>query len=462
MQSNKQDLELDLGQVIKQVLGQVLGQVIEQVLDLKQSQSRELELELELEQSHSHSQSRKLELEQMQTQNTHTNATQTQTHLLLEVLIILNDDLEKFWPANSTIKFLSISKYVNNTLKNNNIILPMKIVISNFDNKTYYMCTNNLISKIKLKTTTTQFDLIKIIHKCKKLKKLDIRGCRIEQINKGFMLAINILNTITNSTNSLTCINLSNITSPENMNNEVAFLICSIIFRCHQLKKISISMNKLNDRDASMIYRELIKMKVEKNLEVLDLSENHIGSYGFIDLSKFFEKCTELQHLTLSGNNLQNGALSCVTKALSCATKLQSLNLSNTKINSDSAIHFSKVIKSKIFRSLLILDLSNNNIGELGVIKIALVLRNFIKLKSLNLSDNNISMNGVTNLLNELQNCKNMKIINWDDRNYNYITLNFETSYNYKNRITTLTTLDLSYNRICLDKIMKKCKQYKN
>jgi Ran GTPase-activating protein (RanGAP) involved in mRNA processing and transport len=462
MQSNKQDLNLDIGQVIKQVIKQVLGQVLEQVI----------EQVFDLEQSQLHSQSR--ELEQMQTQNTHTIATQTQlqtqtqiktqtqTHLLLEVLIALNDDLEKFWPANSTIKFLRISKYVNNTLKDNNIFLPMKIVISNFDNKTYNMCTNNLISKIKLKTKTTQFDLIKIIHKCKKLKKLDIRGCRIEQINKGFMLAINILNTITNSTNSLTCINLSNITSPENMNNEVAFLICSIIFRCHQLKKISISRNKLNDRETSMICKELIKVKLEKNLEILDLSENHIGSYGFIDLSEFFKKCTELQYLNLSGNNLQNGALSCVTKALSCATKLQSLNLSNTKLNSDSAIHFSKVIKSKIFRSLLILDLSNNNISDLGVIKIAFVLRNFIKLKSLNLSENNISMNGVTHLLKQLQNCKNMKIINWDDSNYNNITLNFETSYNYRNCITTLTSLDLSYNRINLYKIMKNYKQYKN
>ena len=136
--------------------------------------------------------------------------------------------------------------------------------------------------------------------------------------------------------------------------------------------------------------------------------------------------------------------------------------MSNTKLNSDSATHFSKVIRSKIFRSLLILNLSENNIGDLGVIKIAFVLRNFIKLKSLNLSENNISMNGVTRLLNELQNCKNMEIINWDDRNYNNITLNFETSYNYRNRITTLTTLDISYNRICLDKIMKNYKQYKN
>ena len=239
-------------------------------------------------------------------------------------------------------------------------------------------------------------------------------------------------------------------------NNEVAFLISLILLRCPQLKKIIISKNKLNDRETSMICKELFKVKLEKNLEVLDLSENHIGSYGIIDLSEFFKKCTELQHLNLSGNNLQNGALSCVTKALSCATKLQSLNLSKAAINSDSAIHFSKVIKSKIFISLLILNLSNNNIGELGVIKIAQVLRNFIKLSSLNLSDNNISLLGATHLLNELQNCKYMKIINWDDRNYNNITTNFETSYNYRNRITTLTILDISYNRINLNKLIAK------
>ena len=440
MQSKKQDLEQVLGQVIEKVIEQVLEQVLERILDLEQSQSLDLELELEQDQIQTQTQT--------QMQNTHTIT--TQTHLLLQVMISLpNSDLEKYWPANSTLKFLRISKHVNNTLNENNIILPMGIVISNFDNKIHYMCNNNLISKIKIITNITSYDIARIFKECKNLKELDISGCHIKNITNHYI----------NTTLSLTCINLSNIICEI---NEIAYFISSTLSQCLQLKKIIISNNRLNDRDASMIYRELIKMKVEKNLEVLDLSENCIGSYGFIDLSKFFEKCYELQHLTLSGNNLQNGALSRVAKALSCATKLQSLSLSNTKINSDSAIHFSKVIKSKIFRSLLILDLSNNNIGDLGVIKIAFVLRNFIKLKSLNLSDNNISMNGVTHLLNELQNCKNMKIINWDDRNYNNITLNFEKSYNYRNRITTLTTLDLSYNRINLYKIMKNYKQYKN
>jgi len=445
MQSKKQDLNLDIGQVIKQVIKQVLGQVLEQVI----------EQVFDLEQSQLHSQSR--ELEQMQTQNTHTIATQTQLqtqtskvlNLLLQVLIA-NYDLEKYWPENSTLNFLRISKYINNTLNENNIILPMGIIISKFNNKIHYMCKQNFISKIKITTKTTQFDIARIIFECKKLKELDISGCNINEINNTF---------ITTSL-TITYINFSNIIC-ENI-NEVPILISIVILRCPQLKKIIISKNKLNDRETSMICKELIKVKLEKNLEILDLSENHIGSYGFIDLSKFFEKCFELKHLSLSGNNLQNGALSCVTKALSCATKLQSLNLSNTKLNSDSAIHFSKVIKSKIFRSLLILDLSNNNISDLGVIKIAFVLRNFIKLKSLNLSENNISMNGVTHLLKQLQNCKNMKIINWDDSNYNNITLNFETSYNYRNCITTLTSLDLSYNRINLYKIMKNYKQYKN
>jgi len=452
MQSKKQDLNLDIGQVIKQVIKQVLGQVLEQVI----------EQVFDLEQSQLHSQSR--ELEQMQTQNTHTIATQTQLqtqtskvlNLLLQVLIA-NYDLDKYWPVNSTYKFLRISKYVNNTLKDNNIFLPMGIIISIFDYKTHYLCTKKLISKIKITTKTTEFDLAKIIFECKKLKELDISGCHIMS---GIRHINEINNTFITTSLTITYINFSNIIC-ENI-NEVPILISIVILRCPQLKKIIISKNKLNDRETSMICKELIKVKLEKNLEILDLSENHIGSYGFIDLSKFFEKCFELKHLTLSGNNLQNGALSCVTKALSCATKLQSLNLSNTKLNSDSAIHFSKVIKSKIFRSLLILDLSNNNISDLGVIKIAFVLRNFIKLKSLNLSENNISMNGVTHLLKQLQNCKNMKIINWDDSNYNNITLNFETSYNYRNCITTLTSLDLSYNRINLYKIMKNYKQYKN
>jgi hypothetical protein len=296
-----------------------------------------------------------------------------------------------------------------------------------------------LITKIKIITDITSYDIAKIFRECENLKELDISGCCIKNISNQYI----------NTTLSLTCINLSNITCE---NNEIAYFISLILSLCLNLNlnKVIISNNNLHDSGMSQICtREVLNI----NIQVLDLSNNDIGSFGFSALSKILVN-SNIRDLNLSGNNLQEGGFSCIFKALSSATKLERLNLSNTKIN----LNCLKKLKFKKleFKSLLILDLSNNNICNSGLEIIAIIVNNFfVKIKSLNLSDIKITIKGAVKFINELTNCKKMKIIVWDYKNYNNITPNFKTSHSYR-RCKTLTSLDLSYNRINLHELEKQ------
>jgi hypothetical protein len=364
-------------------------------------------------------------------------------NLLLEVLIALPCfDLEKFWPANSTLQFLMTSKYVNDILNKNEINLPMGIFIRNFDNKLQNICKENLITKIKIITDITSYDIAKIFRECENLKELDISGCHIKNITDHYI----------NTTSSLTCINLSNITC-DNI-NEIVYFISLTLSQCQSLNlnKVIISNNNLHDSGASKICIGL-GLNININIQVLDLSNNDIGSFGFSALSKIL-KNSNIRDLNLSGNNLQKGGFSCIFKALSTATKLERLNLSNTKINLNCLLNL--VHKKLIFKNLVKLDLSENNICNLGLEIIAKFINNFfVKIGSLNLSDNNITIKGAVKFINELTNCKKMKIIVWDYKNYNNITPNFKTSHSYR-QCKTLTSLDLSYNRINLHELEKQ------
>jgi len=360
-------------------------------------------------------------------------------NLLLEVLIALPCfDLEKFWPANSTLQFLMTSKYVNDILNKNKINLPMGIFIRNFDNKLQNICKENLITKIKIITDITSYDIAKIFRECENLKELDISGCRIKNISNQYI----------NITLSLTCINLSNITCE---NNEIAYFISLILSLCLNLNlnKVIISNNNLHDSGISKICtRQVLNI----NIQVLDLSNNDIGSFGFSALSKILVN-SNIRDLNLSGNNLQKGGFSCIFKALS-GTNIECLNLSDTKINFKCLLNLEH--KKLIFKNLLKLDLSNNNICNSGLEIIASLVNNFfVKIKSLNLSDNKITIKGAVKFINELTNCKKMKIIVWDYKNYNNITPNFKTSHSYR-RCKTLTSLDLSYNCINLHELEKQ------
>jgi Ran GTPase-activating protein (RanGAP) involved in mRNA processing and transport len=206
------------------------------------------------------------------------------------------------------------------------------------------------------------------------------------------------------------------------------------------LNKVIISNNNLHDSGASKICNILIKLGI--NIQVLDLSNNEIGSFGLSALSKIL-KNSNIRDLNLSGNNLQKGGFSCIFKALSTATKLERLNLSNTKINFKCLLNL--VHKKLIFKNLVKLDLSKNNICDSGLEIIAKFINKFfVKIGSLNLSKNNINIDSAIKFINELTNCKKMKIIVWDDEK---ITTNFKTSHSYR-PCKTLTSLNLSYNPI--------------
>ena len=375
-----------------------LDQVFEPEQDQVSKTEPDQELDQELDQESKTYQDQVFEPEQVLITNLSQSQSCEKPNLLSFITTVPKSVLIEHWPVYCTLKFLSISKNLNKILNENNVLLPMRIDIHNFDKKLKDMLKKNLITKIKIITDITSYDIARIFFECKNLEELDISGCHIENISNQYIL---------NTTSSLTSINLSNITC--NNINEIVYFISLTLSQCQSLNlnKVIISNNNLHDSGASKICNILIKLGI--NIQVLDLSNNEIGSFGLSALSKIL-KNSNIRDLNLSGNNLQKGGFSCIFKALSTATKLERLNLSNTKINLNCLLNL--VHKKLIFKNLVKLDLSENNICNSGLEIIALFVNKFfIKIKFLNLSNNNTSIKANTKFISKLQNCTNINII---------------------------------------------------
>ena len=371
-----------------------LDQVFEPEQDQVSKTEPDQELDQELDQESKTYQDQVFEPEQVLITNLSQSQSCEKPNLLSFITTVPKSVLIEHWPVYCTLKFLSISKNLNKILNENNVLLPMRIDIHNFDKKLKDMLKKNLITKIKIITDITSYDIARIFFECKNLEKLDISGCYIENISNQYIL---------NITSSLTCINLSNITCE---NNKIAYFISLTLSQCLNLNKVIISNNNLHDSGASKICNILIKIGL--NIQVLDLSNNNIGSFGFSSLSKLLRYC-KIKDLNISGNNLQKGGFSCIFKALS-GTNIERLNLSNTKINFKCLLNL--VHKKLIFKNLVKLDLSENNICNSGLEIIALFVNKFfIKIEFLNLSNNNTSIKANTKFISKLQNCTNINII---------------------------------------------------
>ena len=390
-QVSKPEPEQELDQESKTYQDQVSKLEPDQVFEL--DQVSKTYQELELDQESKTYQNQVFEPEQVLITKLSQSQSCEKPNLLSFITTVPKSVLIEHWPVYCTLKFLSTSKNLNKILNENNVLLPMRIDIHNFDNKLKDMLKKNLITKIKIITDITSYDIARIFKECKNLEELDISGCRIKNITNHYI----------NITLSLTCINLSNITCE---NNKIVYFISSTLSQCLNLNKVIISNNNLHDSGMSKICNILIKIGL--NIQVIDLSNNNIGSFGFSSLSKLLRYC-KIKDLNISGNNLQKGGFSCIFKALS-GTNIERLNLSNTKINFKCLLNL--VHKKLIFKNLVKLDLSENNICNSGLEIIALFVNKFfIKIKFLNLSNNNTSIKANTKFISKLQNCTNINII---------------------------------------------------
>ncbi|XP_013365205.1 PREDICTED: NACHT, LRR and PYD domains-containing protein 3 isoform X3 [Chinchilla lanigera] len=148
--------------------------------------------------------------------------------------------------------------------------------------------------------------------------------------------------------------------------------LSSVLSSSRKLVELDLSDNPLGDFGACLLCQGLAYPGCA--LGKLCLVNSGLTSVGCSALASVLKTTRSLTHLYLRGNALGNAGLKLLCEGLlhpSC--KLQMLELDNCSLTSHSCWDLSTVVTSS--RSLRKLSLSNNDLGDLGVMMLCEVLR---------------------------------------------------------------------------------------
>ncbi|XP_077166810.1 protein NLRC5 isoform X2 [Paroedura picta] len=213
--------------------------------------------------------------------------------------------------------------------------------------------------------------------------------------------------------------------------------IASILRSCSHLSEIDLSGNKLGDEGC----RELVKMLSKISISgPLNLSNNQLSLKGILCLLHSMRICPTIQKLEASFHQ-QTAVLTLASGGAADASQSRS---SDDQLSSDKGqmVATSRKIRltgncfpSEDLKSLCMvlrrccnvteLDLSNNSLGDSGILKLAELLLDMKSLHSLRLDQNRISLDGVFSLLRSFSALQQMTLIHVDLGNAQLVRLSF-------------------------------------
>ena len=184
-----------------------------------------------------------------------------------------------------------------------------------------------------------------------------------------------------------------------------AQVLSKVLIHCNNLRCLDLTNNDIGDGGAVALAEGL---KDLTSLLELRLGLNEISSQGALALVEVL-KYNHLQHLDLSMNSIRPESMAALVDVI-CADSLQTLDLSRCGLLLDGAVSLSAGLKS--CRQLVELNISDNNIGPLGMWCLAEGLKSCRQLVELNISENNIGSHGMSSLAEGLQYCTNLQVLN--------------------------------------------------
>ncbi len=170
------------------------------------------------------------------------------------------------------------------------------------------------------------------------------------------------------------------------------------------LEHLSLSDNQINADGAVKLASALHNLK---NLEELDLSMNNIGSSGAVRVAAELHHLTKLTLLDLRGNNVGSDGAVSIASEIHHLINLTILNLSQNNIGFDGARHLAPELKH--LTNLEFLSLNNNSIGSAGVISLASKLHCLTRLQHLLLYENNKDADSAVQVITALKDCHKLK-----------------------------------------------------
>jgi Ran GTPase-activating protein (RanGAP) involved in mRNA processing and transport len=209
-----------------------------------------------------------------------------------------------------------------------------------------------------------------------------------------------VRNVIVNDNSILWCLSRS----PDNIGHLPNLRYLTTINLSLRLSRLPTSLN-------IKITEEITKaLKVNKTLEVLNLSQNNLGESDMTYIADALETNTSIKSIVLSGNDADDAGFEAIAKALKVNNTLTTVNLSDNPIGYDGAKAIAKALK--VNNTLTTIDLSANMIGDKGAGVIAEGIKVNKTLTYIDLSYNRIGDDGAKAIAEAIKVNKTLTSIN--------------------------------------------------
>ena len=218
-----------------------------------------------------------------------------------------------------------------------------------------------------------------------------------------------------------------------------------------QLSKFSISHNAITDKAADLL-AGILSQNVE--LKELDLSFNCLQATGATIVCKGMRTLTNLTKLNISNNNISSGeAAHDIAAVLSQNKSLEELDLSFNNLGASGAVRIFQKIKG--FTSLIKLNIGSIRMADFAADNIATVLNTNINLKELDLSYNNIQTVGAVQIF---KNTVNLNLNKLNISHNNITDQGADDIAMFISQNIKLKELDLSHNNLQAAGAVKICR----
>ena len=224
-----------------------------------------------------------------------------------------------------------------------------------------------------------------------------------------------------------------------NITEEAAEALLSVITSNNCLEELYLGNNQLH----LGFLKIAIGLQKISSLKVLDLYDNRLPEQIADELALIIRNNTSLEKLWLGDNHLGSSTV-VVANALKDISTLKLINLNgNQNRSKELAAEIASIVtNNKALESLL---LSNNNLNDDGVIKIAQSLCKHSKLKVFNLRNNNITEEAAEALLSVItsNNCLEELYLGNNQLHLGFLKIAIGLQ-----KISSLKVLDLYDNRL--------------
>ena len=228
---------------------------------------------------------------------------------------------------------------------------------------------------------------------------------------------------------NLTKLNFSN----NNISGEAANDIAVVLSQNKSLEELDFSYNCLGAIDSWHIIRNMIKMSDLIKLNICGIGITEIAAD---DIATVLNNNNKLEELDLSHNNIKTVGTTIIFKKAS-TVNLHKFNINHNNITGD-VDYIEGFLSTNT--NLEELDLSHNNLQAAGAIKVCKT--NLTKLTSFNISHNNIAFDATNDIGTFLSHNTKLQILDISGNNIQ------ELGYIFKSVLSNLTSLNISHSGV--------------